>query len=75
MGVSPRSTFLLPFREQTIPVIAQPTDTIDDSPNEITRRPTETIEKTNPTIACPLSGTGGCHAHWGGCPHPGGGAW
>ena len=77
LGVSPASTFLLPFREQTIPVIAQPTETIDDSPNEITSRPTrdEREARTRRRPArCP--GTGGCgYAHWGGWPQPGGGAW
>ena len=41
----PASTFRLPFREQTIPVIAQPTETIDDRPNEITSRPTATTRE------------------------------
>ena len=42
---------------------AQPTEMIEDSPAEMTSSPTETIENTNPAMAGPLSGTGGCHAH------------
>jgi hypothetical protein len=41
----------LPFREQTIAVMEHPTETIEDRPNEMTSRPTPTIENTKPTTA------------------------
>src|SRR5215210_6164628 len=58
-GVSPASTFFFPFREHTIPAMAQPSETIVDSPAESTSRPSDTIDNTNPATAWPLSGAGG----------------
>ena len=61
LGVSPASTFFFPFREHTIPAMAQPSETIVDRPAEITSSPSATSESTKPATACPLSGT----ACWG----------
>jgi hypothetical protein len=40
-------------------VIAQPSEMIVESPNEMTSSPTATIEQMKPATACPLSGTVG----------------
>jgi hypothetical protein len=46
---------------------------IVDSPNEMTSRPSPTIERTKPATATPLSGTGcGGGPHVWGWPYPGG---
>ena len=57
LGVSPASTFCFPLREQMIPAMAQPIETIVESPAEMMSRPRETIDSTKPATACPLSGT------------------
>jgi hypothetical protein len=57
-GVSPDSTFRLPLRERTIPVIAHPIEMIVERPAEMMSSPRATTEKTKPATAGPLSGMG-----------------
>ena len=70
MGVSPASTFCLPLREQTIPTIAQPTETIVERPTEMTSRPTGDEREHEPGHGLPVVR----HRLLADSPTPGGGA-